>query len=407
MDENKKTEIVKKIEALKDSPLYAMSLGGRELYHSNFWVWLMEQDKQFIKVFFEKIENVERAEITREEGNRDITITIGNNVYVIENKLKSIATKEQLKKYQIKLGDKFARGILTGISEDFDLSNDNDLKENWHFLSYDTLCDNIGEVLKSSSIKDDFKKCVIHNYINDTRNISALIKKIVPEKDNINTWDMRYIDSLSKKDMKLKLSDIRMDDLGKKKWANLFAEKLKEDLELNFEEEIKSGFTKKKYKLSIQSGFTNKQPLVEVFYRAIDDKDDEDNLIGIQIQGTQYRRCFSESGDKANLVTTFKLLLDKKWFAKRQDSGHGGQFNWIVDIKDSTVPYKTNQRKKPCKKGEKLDYCKYEPSFIYQYRTLQESEDENLKDGFSFKSIKESIEKDIKFAKEVLLRLGK
>ena len=27
MDENKKTEIVEKIKALKDSPLYAMSLG--------------------------------------------------------------------------------------------------------------------------------------------------------------------------------------------------------------------------------------------------------------------------------------------------------------------------------------------------------------------------------------------
>jgi len=52
MQETKLNDIKENIKALKDSPLYAMSLGGRELFHSNFWAWLIREDTQFINVFF-------------------------------------------------------------------------------------------------------------------------------------------------------------------------------------------------------------------------------------------------------------------------------------------------------------------------------------------------------------------
>lgn len=39
------------IRNLEESPIYAMSLGSKELFHSNFWAWLMKTDPKFISIF--------------------------------------------------------------------------------------------------------------------------------------------------------------------------------------------------------------------------------------------------------------------------------------------------------------------------------------------------------------------
>lgn len=104
------------IERLKNSPIYAMSLGSKELFHSNFWAWLMKKDLGFIEVFFE--ERIDNPEVKREEENRDLTIWENRwdqKAYVIENKIKAIPTREQLVKYQESLKEKFVKGILTGL----------------------------------------------------------------------------------------------------------------------------------------------------------------------------------------------------------------------------------------------------------------------------------------------------
>ena len=46
-------EILTLVEALKGSLLYQMSLGNTELYHSNVWAWLFQNDHNFIKIFFD------------------------------------------------------------------------------------------------------------------------------------------------------------------------------------------------------------------------------------------------------------------------------------------------------------------------------------------------------------------
>ena len=63
-----------KINYLKESPIYAMSLCSKELFHSNFWAWLMEQDESFIEIFFKNEGNKQLAGIGREDGNRDVTV---------------------------------------------------------------------------------------------------------------------------------------------------------------------------------------------------------------------------------------------------------------------------------------------------------------------------------------------
>ena len=52
----KTTSIIEEqLQRLNRSPLFAISLSGKELSHSNFWAWLLEQkvegNHQFIEVF--------------------------------------------------------------------------------------------------------------------------------------------------------------------------------------------------------------------------------------------------------------------------------------------------------------------------------------------------------------------
>ena len=126
----------KKLENdLLSSLLYSMSLGSHELFHSNVWSWLLNYNKEFVKIFFPKVKKDAISKITREEGNRDITIWAEGKAYVIENKFKSIPEEEQLNKYQRTLGNKFAEGCVTGIIKPHWIET----KSSWSFISYKDL----------------------------------------------------------------------------------------------------------------------------------------------------------------------------------------------------------------------------------------------------------------------------
>ena len=47
-----------KLNELKHSPIYAMSLGSKELFHSNFWKWLITEDFNFASVFFDDLPQI-------------------------------------------------------------------------------------------------------------------------------------------------------------------------------------------------------------------------------------------------------------------------------------------------------------------------------------------------------------
>ncbi|MCM1533207.1 MAG: PD-(D/E)XK nuclease family protein [Corallococcus sp.] len=112
---------------LKNSLMYQMSLGSKELYHSNVWAWLLEKDREYIKAFFniDLTEFDNKFEVRRELAHRDITIWLHKKGYpdnqgkcylVIENKIKSLPTKEQLQDYTEDLGNnELFAATYTGI----------------------------------------------------------------------------------------------------------------------------------------------------------------------------------------------------------------------------------------------------------------------------------------------------
>ncbi len=124
-----------------------MSLGSKELFHSNFleYLWHVNRDS-FINVVNEflphPLEENQQYEIGREVENFDICIYHEENkkrVYdlVIENKVKSIPYKEQLMEYEKKANNSpCCKFILLTLSDDFP---DKDNVERWKILRYDEL----------------------------------------------------------------------------------------------------------------------------------------------------------------------------------------------------------------------------------------------------------------------------
>lgn len=153
-DMKKKTTsiIEEQLQRLNRSPLFAISLSGKELSHSNFWAWLLEQEVEgkhpFIEVFIPDFyqNGCTYISVEREKNHIDLTITYKNKaneteVLIIENKIKSIPTKEQLMRYEKKLGKKnlTITGILTGLYASLDIQE----LGKWSFLSYQEIAKRI------------------------------------------------------------------------------------------------------------------------------------------------------------------------------------------------------------------------------------------------------------------------
>ena len=111
------------------SPMFQLSLGSKELFHSNFlfWIWQVspEMFRYLIQQLFEKSgcpvdfsEWGERFEVKRESNNYDLCVLADNSVkLVIENKVKSIPNKEQLDGYWNETTN--AKHLLLSLSTNF------------------------------------------------------------------------------------------------------------------------------------------------------------------------------------------------------------------------------------------------------------------------------------------------
>lgn len=298
---------------LNESPMFHFSLHAKELFHSNFLAWLgmdPELREIFINVLIEGFgideetvkSWVNEIEVLREKDNLDLVVKAPDHIEkskrrkandrivsgqwyaVIENKIKSIPNKDQLVRYADDINKKCGgdpgkvEKILLSICE-----SDIELTDGWRLVTYS----NIVDVLKDSvnQVKDPYKKYIITDYI---KMIEALIDILNSEEVNMTS---PFLFRPSRE-----LDELRIADLVDKRRAARIAEIYTKNTGLKYD-----------------SGYTNKQSLIETFARY-------GNIgMGIQIQGSQYRHCImgdikeSEVVDKSNgfLSNTRKAFRDK------------------------------------------------------------------------------------------------
>lgn len=277
--EKKTTSIIEEqLQRLNRSPLFAISLSGKELSHSNFWAWLLEQEVEgkhpFIEVFIPDFyhNGCTFISVEREKKHVDLTITYKNKanetkVLIIENKIKSIPTKEQLMRYEEELGKQNLKiaGILTGLYASLDIQN----LGKWSFLSYQEIAKRIMNIQELHATMDfaDY----IKQYAEDIEVLYDLFQSKMEQNKG------KYI--IGDKD----LEKIRYSDIYVKLKGSEFMEAINKRLTF----EAYKDWAKPVCGLS----FNHKKPTLSiVFSQRIDgDPTKEIGMIGVQIEGDQFR----------------------------------------------------------------------------------------------------------------------
>lgn len=61
------------LKNLSDNMMFRLSLTSKELFHSNFWAWLLEEYPDSTKVFYNDYSNGDTvSKILREKNNTDL-----------------------------------------------------------------------------------------------------------------------------------------------------------------------------------------------------------------------------------------------------------------------------------------------------------------------------------------------
>jgi len=158
-----KSAILKNLDDLSKNPMFMLSLTSRELFHSNFWAWILRQYPQiFTKVFYEEYDGKADVKINREKNNFDLSLQVGDEFIIIENKIKSMPNKEQLEKYWAKAKTDNKKLVLVSYFKPLF-----SLEKNWNYLSYEDLCNRLQKSLtdtKPSSL-DKNDEIFIVSYI--------------------------------------------------------------------------------------------------------------------------------------------------------------------------------------------------------------------------------------------------
>ena len=354
-----------------------MTLGNKELFHSDLWAWLVEQKPAFARLFFTELPSDE-LKVKREEGHRDITVWCEKKAYVIENKLKSMATREQLEKYQNALNKKFGGGVLTGIEEEppFELPN------GWKYIPYSQIAGRIKEIADTKEPSAD--KTILSEYAAMLRAIIKILS--VYREENKDEWPHEKQGS--------PMRVLRLYDLFQKYSADLFKKQLESDDRFK---KWESQFQELGCTLSANSGFTRGQALVDAKIQFKGSPYDFDIII--QIQGAEYRWCVvryrnkkMQSADKQNIFDDPAFKDFKGWFSdykKNKQIEHNGE------------PHQTSMRDICCRYSDSCTDPAYQGMnywMVYQYYTLKD---------YNFASIKNTIFRDLEKAHEICKELCK
>ena len=393
MDENLKDLL----EKLKKNPIFRMSLGSKELFHSNFLEFLWDlDDSKFISVINElllpkgkSIVMNPNSVFAREKKNFDICIhhTVngeedGKKFYdlIIENKVKSIPRKDQLEEYEKK-----AKGkgnpvfLLLSLVTDFpcrkELGNKN---SPWIVAHYDQLKD---------AIEKHYKNVDKHNmqYINDYCNFIGIMHQIqdymIHDFDNQVYYDEEVLKAYR---------NLRIHDLYIKLRGSMFITRLKEELEgrigakihilpFNIQDDKSAKKKIRSFKYDDIRTWCEKNDGVHVFLDCTiqqgsgmiaayvyKHRTDCDYIYEVAIQGNQYRHGINSH--KESDIT--KLKSDSSAYEKEEAKKLQNLWNAVSNY-DSDF-FKIIHDCEPTRPEDY--YNKYAPEYVYKYVVLKEGE---------------------------------
>lgn len=363
------------VNPLQSSPLFHLSLTSKELFHSNFLYWLGVTYRDLFKETFSNLGcrtaawpegwTVEREYKAAKSISLDLCVKgpgkNGKIYLILENKVKSIPNQQQLNRYAAigNLADT-CDFILLSLATDFPDKDQIDANSDgkWIVWNYEDLAAALDKALTScgGNVRP-FHKAILEDYIQMVRGLDGLFGHLTVDDDS----RYGYAEDEELREYINLLKQLRMEDVYEKVRASLLAGRLKQMLKDRFVDRniaIESGYKieeigksneKPLTKVYVDSGYTNKQGVVDAKVKI-----DNRYVLTVQIQEKQYRHAiewFNTVQDQWEQTQQEKLPSD--WFSS---TAHGNQLD-----------------------GQTKDYCKYVDKksnsiFLYRYRKIGKDE---------------------------------
>lgn len=383
------------LEYLNALPIFKMSLGSKELFHSNFLEYLWSLDKErfinLINILFGRdvlAEDANNYELSREKENFDICIYHNEGkkiIYdvIIENKVKSIPNREQLDGYVEKVvnhkQNQTANYLLLSLITDFPDKDDIIKGGGWTIVNYQNLHKAISSCYAGL---EDKNSVYIQDYLEFAELMQDLEQAIAPENFTDETLWPAYDD----------YKQYRLHDLYIKLRGLKFMYMLKAKLgKANITSDIVpiGGYKLREY------------------YNTLCDKDKKDvylnwnvfNAVGqiaafihngskeiyeIVIQGDQYRHGINyydetDSNLKSLINSKSDEAIEEIW-SKVCENDFIKNYYWDGKSEALNTKYK---------KGK--EYCQYKPDYVYRYLNISQLKISTLLDRM-VEDIKHTIE---------------
>lgn len=371
---NKNEIITNELKELYQNPMFRISLGSKELFHSNFLAFLWDCDKQAFlnvinyllpkgkKINVNELLKKDKLTIYREKENLDLCICHTENNkecidIIIENKVKSIPYIEQLNEYrQTAAKPQYKNStavtyILLTLAEVFP-NKEAIIESGWNIITYDQLVKAIKQYYHKNNIEPRLQQYVA-DYTDFIEKLSAL--QIVDKFNDEPFHNPAIIEAYHKK----KLSDLYLKQRGSY-FICLLLNKITEAQENNRlgKIEVKWGAksqasgknvvdNSKNAIIYLASGMNRGKSTITIH---IYPKESQSSY-ALQIEGNQYRHMFIQSGLIAKRNEKIEQHLNNMPFFAQDQLPKLLQEDW----------------------QGRGDFNQYQPDCLYKYVTFEKT----------------------------------
>lgn len=382
------------IESLKkrlcENPIYNLSLGSRELFHSNFLAWLFDTYPQMLEALTGKKQDLP-VKVKREERNLDLIVDyeLEGQAYstVVEVKVKDAPRPDQLMKYDKTIKEITKDGLLQQSTRKILLTlvpvkcdqvwsnlisiTSEEGHKGWFPVDFGSLGERIFSILRKCEITDDHRPIIV-GYAQMCTDLSALFKLAIEEDERspLQTFVTMPVRNKTEK----VLEELRFLQTLDKYRASRFCDSL-----FQRSRDLEKMATERGLELKIGYGYDNRTPhvgaaiILPLEPNAANQKRLE---LEVHIQGGQYRRVLSlegfpvpksKEGKEPGALKSFIDATDNwSWMFGKTNLGgvlrgagqKGGFFEGQEDVS-------TRQQR-----GNLL--CSYAPKHIYQHTPISD-----------------------------------
>jgi len=183
------------VEGLVAEPLFHLSLGSRELFHSNLLLWLCQQFPEAGSYVFRDLLEPDPAQRTfavrREVRQLDLVIELpGFRPLVIENKVFSLPDESQLDRYARdnivqEFGDRpVTRGLLSLVDPGWVDGTYGAPGAVWRRFSYRDLAQGIIEVMAEVGSTEPYAGQTLAHYASLLEHLTEFVELVIPRDDD-------------------------------------------------------------------------------------------------------------------------------------------------------------------------------------------------------------------------------